>query len=1407
MCNVLHYTLHYAIMRYIIYRELWFMKNEKSSVRDQSDNKHASALHPGQYVRETALKPISMSVTKAAELIGVSRPNVSNFLNGKFSATAEMAARIERAFNIPAQTILDMQAAYDAVHAKEKGTPANTKPYVPPFLAIKANEIIDWASAIDTRIRLAVFLRTLVHSTGHGLSKVDFPGNDDAQRSGWDGFIEASEGTTWIPTGISGWEFGTNKAIKGKADDDFDKSVKALSNEERKKITFVFVTPRRWDGKNAWEKSQNEKQLWKDVRAYDASNLEQWLEHSLAGQAWFANETNMPERHVRSLDACWTEWSEVSAPPLSGALFETAIATAKNNLLAWLDKTPEKPFIIASDSAGEALAFLSKLFDEQDSEQFKAGRDRVIVFDKPGILSSLGRGSQSFIPVATTQEIERELAPYVHKMHCIIVCSRNAANADPNLVLEPLPYDAFRKGLEEMDYGRDKISEFEKRSGRSLTVLRRQLSEVPAVRTPEWARNHETAASLVPFLFIGAWNSENETDKIGMSLIANKKYEDLEKICQPLTVLNDPPMWSMGSFRGVISKIDLLFAIAPAITKEDLEQYFSLARLVLGEDDPSLDLAESERWAAAIHGKTRKFSNAFRKGIAETLVLLAVHGNELFKSRLNINTEIKAGSVISELLPSPLTTRSLEANNYDLPTYAEASPDTFLSIIEEDLATENPATLCLLNSVDSDVFFGGGSSRTGLLWALENLAWNPITLPRVALILARLAEVEINDNLVNKPMHSLKSIFSSWMPQTAASHEQRINILKKLHDKFPDIAWKICISQFGSRQGTGHYSHKPQWRPDGYGYGEPFPTWGPILEFRREAVEMALGWKIYSVDMLGDLVERLDGLDEGYQKQIWSLIKTWAQTASDGDKTVLREKLRVNCLSKRAAKRTKNTDKKTEIFQNAQDIYQLLEPLDLISKYAWLFRTAWVVESYDEMQAEELDYGKREERIAELRTDALRVVFEQQGHRGIFALAEQGQAAGQVGWLLAAKVLSSEQLIQLLNEARLFVAQEENTYARKQLISSALRALSVENRNKIITEVTKNLTAVETVQLLLLAPFDANTWKMINVLNQETQNRYWMDVVPDQFLPSDNERAEAIDRLLEIERPRAAFSLICHQLDKISTRTLFRILSNIAKGGKDQHRHYQLEEYYVKDAFKCLDASSELTLIEKAGLEFAYIDVLASTFDRNETSLIPNLEKYIQAHPELFIQAIVWGYKRKDEGIDPPEFRIEPENLEHLAKNGYKLLHGLTRIPGYNDAGELDISELSKWIDTVRKACSEISRDQVAETHIGELLSSAPIGADGVWPCEVVRDVMEDLRSKHIMRGAHTGLYNARGVHWRGEGGDPERELADKYRKWSQALQFTHPYVSSELLMGMVKTYECQAENEDIEAKVRRRLQ
>ena len=121
----------------------------------------------------------------------------------------------------------------------------------------------------------------------------------------------------------------------------------------------------------------------------------------------------------------------------------------------------------------------------------------------------------------------------------------------------------------------------------------------------------------------------------------------------------------------------------------DLTDFFSLAKDVLSESDPALDLPEDKRWAAALYDKVPDHSPALREGICETLVILSVHGNNLFQEWLGIDVESYVSSLIRGLL-TPLSLDKLLSHNRDLPHYAEAAPDEFLKLLEADLQRPQP---------------------------------------------------------------------------------------------------------------------------------------------------------------------------------------------------------------------------------------------------------------------------------------------------------------------------------------------------------------------------------------------------------------------------------------------------------------------------------------------------------------------------------------------------------------------------------------------------------------------------------------------------------------------------------------------------------------------------------------------
>lgn len=75
--------------------------------------------HPGEIIKELCLEPLGISVTDAAEALGISRKTLSAILNGRAGVSPEMAIRLSIAFDTSAESWLNQQSQYELWHAEK----------------------------------------------------------------------------------------------------------------------------------------------------------------------------------------------------------------------------------------------------------------------------------------------------------------------------------------------------------------------------------------------------------------------------------------------------------------------------------------------------------------------------------------------------------------------------------------------------------------------------------------------------------------------------------------------------------------------------------------------------------------------------------------------------------------------------------------------------------------------------------------------------------------------------------------------------------------------------------------------------------------------------------------------------------------------------------------------------------------------------------------------------------------------------------------------------------------------------------------------------------------------------------------------------------------------------------------
>lgn len=85
--------------------------------------------HPGEILKEDVLEPLDLTVTEAAERLGITRPNLSRVLNGKAGISPDLALRLERAGASTAKFWMNLQANYELAEASKLPQPT-VKPLV-----------------------------------------------------------------------------------------------------------------------------------------------------------------------------------------------------------------------------------------------------------------------------------------------------------------------------------------------------------------------------------------------------------------------------------------------------------------------------------------------------------------------------------------------------------------------------------------------------------------------------------------------------------------------------------------------------------------------------------------------------------------------------------------------------------------------------------------------------------------------------------------------------------------------------------------------------------------------------------------------------------------------------------------------------------------------------------------------------------------------------------------------------------------------------------------------------------------------------------------------------------------------------------------------------------------------------
>lgn len=1238
---------------------------------------------------------------------------------------------------------------------------------------IDTSDLELWASKPASKADLPLLVSRLIRATTTKIAALSMPKGKSINRGGWDGIVMASEGTEFVPAGRSFWEFGTTANAKGKADDDYSKRTPDPS------ATFIFVTPQAWEGGAEWAAEKTNEGKWKEVKVYNGSKLEEWLSTAPLQSYWLAKEIGRaPNEGVESAEDFWDNWKTGSDYILQPQVITIGREKEMADFTAAIRGNPSVVSIQAS-SRDEAIAFAIGSILQLDTEIQETILAKCVVVENDGSFKTLVSNNEQLILIAkleSTNAINRAVA----KGHFVILPLGPDDNFPGNgngIMLSRLHRDGFVEALVQSGVDRAKAQSLSKESSRNITIMRRL--EKFDFDKPEWA-NGAHIRDIIPALLVGKWDESKEHDKAIVGAISNEPYDVYIAKLAKWKHTQDTPIYQIGSKWRISSPLDVWAHIAKYLTAADLDRFKAAFQQAVAYVKPMLELEPEKRIMASFYGKESEYSGWVREGLVQSLILIAVYGDE-FKIVTPQDGQAFADVIVYKLLNGADVNLWCSINDI-MPLIAEASPSSFLSGVEVALQGENPVIGGVFNEVDNGI--SPTSYHTGLLWALENLAWMPDALSRVTLIFGHLVTIDPGGRLSNRPANSLTDTFLPWHPQTYATHEQRMQVLQTLAGKFPDVAWNLVLSLLPKHHG-GHTTgnHKCRWRK--FAYSEPVTTYPELFTAYSDLLTLCLSMVGHNVDRIVKLIDVSD-VSRIDTTRILGYIKDNADLIDDRDHKIWAE-LRKTIGHHRSFP-TANWALPEETLAPYIELHEIFMPTSQVELYKWLFQDNWP--TFPEGSEQYTD--KRQEELLQRRIAALQAIEKEVGINGIVDLLPE-LIPHITGETLGHLIDTEERLYEI------FALLNNDDKGKQETLRAVLfhvywlKGFSwVQNLyEKVAAETSESDTLANIVTGL---PQLKEVWDFIDTTTQPVQDLYWNNVNLWLGEVDKDYMEKALLKSIAVQKFAPAIEQMSFHVNDISTETIYTVLAAAATTPSEDMRYLKL--YTLTRIFEELDKRGDLDEKNMTQLELYYLTFLTAYGSNRKPKM---LHKEIASNPASFIELLQWVYlPNTDEQREAEKERNERN--QKLAEAGYHLLDSWETIPGTADDGTIDYAFLEEWVKSVRDQAEAVGRIEVADMEIAKILACYK-STDGVWPSDEICKIIDGINTKSIRSNFHAAIYNNRGTTTRGvfDGGDQERELSVYFRTLAQKHAIKWP-VTSAILDSLAKEYEVMGKEEDRQA-------
>lgn len=735
------------------------------------------------------------------------------------------------------------------------------------------------------------------------------------------------------------------------------------------------------------------------------------------------------------------------------------------------------------------------------------------------------------------------------------------------------------------------------------------------------------------------------------------------------------------------------------------------------------------------------YSPELRSALSEALALVANQHSDL--KHIGSRSRWAPAAAVRKLVEHAPAERWIKLSP-QLPTLAEAAPDVFLDGIDHLLLDESK--VLAIYAEEGKGVFGGGNPMTGILWALEVLAWSPEYLPRATLALGGFDRLDPGGSWGNRALSSLTRIYLPWLPQTLAEPSKRMSALLALSKDYTSTAWSLYLSLLPGVAQTSSGTQKPRWLvhvPEENATVSRKDYWEQIECYAARAVELAE----QSNERLRVLSTKLDVLPEEAFNRAISTISSKADIVTKEIRyEIWRELVRVADRHRRSPDADWVMGESRITAVEAAAVH--LQPSAPTERYLPLFAS----DNYDLFHDD--DWNVAQLKLVEAQKTAASEIWESEGVAGIELFSTKIDTPFAFGWSLGAS--SPEELPEPVLRGL------TKTASGVDFAAGYISQGETSGDRPLVNLAFTDWLPSEIANVLSRTRIEGSTaWKVAERALGLEKMLFWRQA--DALLISTTDDLHhAVAEYLLVGRPLAAIRAIHSYAHRYGSIDELDASTALLAASVTDESPSTIDSYALVNLIERLQKSVSVDASELFKIEWAYLELL----NRPGGAYPITLERKLSNDPSFFCGVVRAIFRSKD-ALEPT---VEPTKRERRnASNAYRLLMNWKTPPGTLQNAPFNGGLFSSWLRDVTLECSRTGHLEVALHQVGPVLVHVPADPSGLWIDAVVAEQLNRQDMEELRSGYRTGIFNSRGVHWVDPSGKPEMQLAAEFTQRAEA--------------------------------------